>query len=73
MLDLGAASGAVAMTKFGEAGMEKITPQMFGAKQDGVTDDSEALARSLLRALGGKSVGGSGHADTDKVKVDGIS
>ncbi len=43
------------MTKFGEAGMEKITPRMFGAKQDGVTDDFEALAKSILRALGGES------------------
>ena len=61
------------MTKFGEAGMERITPQMLGAKQDGVTDDFKALARSLLRALGGESFGGSGHVDTGKVKIDGVS
>ena len=61
------------MTKFGEVGMKKITPQKFGAKQDGVTDDSKALAKSLLRALGGESVRGSGHEDTGKVKIDGVS
>ena len=61
------------MTKFREAGLEKITPQTFGAKQDGVTDDSKALAKSLLRALGGESVRGSGQEGTSKVKIDSVS
>ncbi len=61
------------LDQFGAAGMKRITPQMFGAKQDGVTDDFEALAKSILRALRGESVGGSGHVDTSKVKIGGVS